>query len=59
MLFVQNFAKKVREEFAKNPPKARSFSTGGGRKDVTPDQATAITSKKKHKNRNAGKQRSR
>lgn len=51
--------KKVREELAKNPPKARAFSTPSGRKDVTPEQPTAITSKKKHKNRNAGKQRSR
>ena len=51
--------KKVREEFAKNPPKASSFSTGGGRKDVTPNQATAITTNKKHKKRNAGKQHSR
>lgn len=51
--------KKVREELAKNPPKARAFSTANGRKDVTPEQPTAITSKKKHKNRNAGKQRSR
>lgn len=51
--------KKVREELAKNPPKARAFSTPNGRKDVTPEQPTAITSKKKHKNRNAGKQRSR
>ncbi len=50
---------KVREEFAKNPPKASSFSTGGGRKDVTPDQATAIITNKKHKKRNSGKQRSR
>lgn len=51
--------KKVREEFAKNPPKASSFSTGGGRKDVTPNQATAIMTNKKHKKRNAGKQHSR
>lgn len=51
--------KKVREELAKNPPKASAFSTANGRKDVTPEQPTAITSKKKHKNRNAGKQRSR
>lgn len=51
--------KKVREELAKNPPKANAFSTPSGRKDVTPEQPTAITSKKKHKNRNAGKQRSR
>ena len=51
--------KKVREELAKNPPKASAFSTPNGRKDVTPEQPTAITSKKKHKNRNAGKQRSR
>lgn len=51
--------KKVREELAKNPPKASAFSTPSGRKDVTPEQPTTITSKKKHKNRNAGKQRSR
>lgn len=51
--------KKVREELAKNPPKASAFSKPGGRKDVTPEQPTAITSQKKHKNRNAGKQRSR
>ena len=51
--------KKVREEFAKNPPKASSFSTGSGRKDVTPNQATAIMTNKKHKKRNAGKQHSR
>lgn len=51
--------KKVREELAKNPPKASAFSTQSGRKDVTPEQPIAITSKKKHKNRNAGKQRSR
>lgn len=51
--------KKVREELAKNPPKASAFSKPSGRKDVTPEQPTAITSKKKHKNRNAGKQRSR
>nr|WP_191996647.1 MULTISPECIES: membrane protein insertase YidC [Streptococcus] len=51
--------KKVREELAKNPPKASAFSTPNGRKDVTPEQPTAITSQKKHKNRNAGKQRSR
>ena len=50
---------KVREELDKNPPKASAFSTPSGRKDVTPEQPTAITSKKKHKNRNAGKQRSR
>nr|WP_188110375.1 MULTISPECIES: membrane protein insertase YidC [Streptococcus] len=51
--------KKVREELAKNPPKASAFSKPSGRKDVTPEQPTAITSQKKHKNRNAGKQRSR
>ena len=50
---------KVREEFAKNPPKASSASTTGGRKDITPNQATAITTTKKHKKRNAGKQHSR
>lgn len=50
---------KVREEFAKNPPKACSASTTGGRKDITPNQVTAITTTKKHKKRNAGKQHSR
>ena len=50
---------KVREEFSKNPPKASSASTTGGRKDITPNQATAITTTKKHKKRNAGKQHSR
>ena len=51
--------KKVREEFAKNPPKASK--TSGARKDVTPEPATAITTsnKKKNKKRNAGKQHSR
>ena len=51
--------KKVREEFAKNPPKANK--TSGTRKDVTPEPATAITTsnKKKNKKRNAGKQHSR
>ena len=51
--------KKVREEFAKNPPKANK--TSGARKDVTPEPATAITTsnKKKSKKRNAGKQHSR
>ena len=51
--------KKVREEFAKNPPKASKSS--GARKDVTPEPATAITTsnKKKNKKRNSGKQHSR
>lgn len=51
--------KKVREEFAKNPPKANK--TSGARKDVTPEPATAITTsnKKKNKKRNSGKQHSR
>ena len=51
--------KKVREEYAKNPPKASK--TSGARKDVTPEPATAITTsnKKKNKKRNAGKQHSR
>ena len=50
--------KKVREEFAKNPPKASK--TSGARKDVTPESAAAITTsnKKKNKKRNAGKQHS-
>ena len=51
--------KKVREELAKNPPKASK--TSAARKDVTPEPATAITTsnKKKNKKRNAGKQHSR
>ena len=51
--------KKVREEYAKNPPKASK--TSSTRKDVTPEPATAITTsnKKKNKKRNAGKQHSR
>ena len=51
--------KKVREEFAKNPPKANK--TSGARKDVTPESAAAITTsnKKKNKKRNSGKQHSR
>ena len=51
--------KKVREEFAKNPPKASK--TSGARKDVTPEPVSAITTsnKKKNKKRNAGKQHSR
>ena len=51
--------KKVREEFAKNPPKASK--TLGARKDVTPESAAVISTsnKKKNKKRNAGKQHSR
>ena len=49
--------KKVREEFAKNPPKASK--TSGARKDVTPQQPTGIPTKKKNNKRNSGKQRSR
>lgn len=51
--------KKVREEFAKNPPKASK--TSGARKDVTPESAAATTTsnKKKNKKRNSGKQHSR
>ena len=51
--------KKVREEYAKNPPKASTSSAS--RKDVTPESTTAITTsnKKKNKKRNAGKQHSR
>ena len=51
--------KKVREEFAKNPPKASAFSTTNGRKDVTPQQPAGIPTKKKNNKRNSGKQRSR
>ena len=51
--------KKVREEYAKNPPKASK--TSGARKDVTPESAAAISTsaKKKNKKRNSGKQHSR
>lgn len=51
--------KKVREEFAKNPPKASE--TSGARKDVTPESAAVISTsaKKKNKKRNSGKQHSR
>ena len=51
--------KKVREEYAKNPPQASK--TSATRKDVTPEPATAITTsnKKKNKKRNSGKQHSR
>ena len=51
--------KKVREEYAKNPPKASK--TSGARKDVTPESATVISTsaKKKNKKRNSGKQHSR
>ena len=51
--------KKVREEFAKNPPKASK--TSAARKDVTPEAAAVISTsaKKKNKKRNSGKQHSR
>lgn len=51
--------KKVREEYAKNPPKASKSSAT--RKDVTPEPVSAITAsnKKKNKKRNSGKQHSR
>ena len=51
--------KKVREEFAKNPPKASK--TSGARKDVTPESEAVISTsaKKKNKKRNSGKQHSR
>ena len=51
--------KKVREEFAKNPPKASK--TSATRKDVTPESAAVISTsaKKKNKKRNSGKQHSR
>ena len=48
---------KVREEYKKNPPKVSP--SAGARKDVTPRQPQAITTNKKHKKRNAGKQHSR
>ena len=51
--------KKVREEYAKNPPKASKTSVA--RKDVTPESAAVISTsnKKKNKKRNSGKQHSR
>ena len=51
--------KKVREEYAKNPPKASK--TSATRKDVTPEPAAVISTstKKKNKKRNSGKQHSR
>lgn len=51
--------KKVREEYAKNPPKASKSSAT--RKDVTPESAAVISpsTKKKNKKRNSGKQHSR
>ena len=51
--------KKVREEYAKNPPKASK--TSATRKDVTPESAAVISTsaKKKNKKRNSGKQHSR
>lgn len=51
--------KKVREEFAKNPPKASK--TSAARKDVTPESTAVISTsnKKKNKKRNSGKQHSR
>ena len=49
--------KKVREEYEKTPPKVSS--TAGARKDVTPKQTQAISTNKKKKKRNSGKQRSR
>ena len=51
--------KKVREEYAKNPPKASK--TSATRKDVTPEPVSAIatSNKKKNKKRNSGKQHSR
>ena len=51
--------KKVREEYAKNPPKASK--TSGARKDVTPESEAVISTsaKKKNKKRNSGKQHSR
>ena len=51
--------KKVREEYAKNPPQANK--TSATRKDVTPESAAVISTsaKKKNKKRNSGKQHSR
>ena len=51
--------KKVREELAKNPPKASKTSVA--RKDVTPESTAVVSTstKKKNKKRNSGKQHSR
>ena len=51
--------KKVREEYAKNPPKVSK--TSATRKDVTPESTAVISTstKKKNKKRNSGKQHSR
>ena len=51
--------KKVREEYAKNPPQASK--TSATRKDVTPESTAIISTsnKKKNKKRNSGKQHSR
>ena len=51
--------KKVREEYAKNPPQASK--TSATRKGVTPESAAVISTsaKKKNKKRNSGKQHSR
>ena len=51
--------KKVREEYAKNPPQASK--TSATRKDVTPESAAVISTstKKKNNTRNSGKQHSR
>ena len=51
--------KKVREEYAKNQPKASK--TSAARKDVTPESTAVISTsaKKKNKKRNSGKQHSR
>ena len=51
--------KKVREEYAKNPPQASK--TSATRKDVTPESVAVISTsaKKKNKKRNSGKQHSR
>ena len=51
--------KKVREEYAKNPPKPSK--TSAARKDVTSESAAVISTsaKKKNKKRNSGKQHSR
>ncbi|MET3559325.1 YidC/Oxa1 family membrane protein insertase [Streptococcus rupicaprae] len=60
--FVRPYHKrKIAEEFAKNPPKARPINTSSYKKDVTPQAPAnqAILPGSSKKKRNAGKQRSR
>lgn len=60
--FVRPYHKrKIAEDFAKNPPKARPTNTSAYKKDVTPQAPVnqAILPGTSKKKRNAGKQRSR